>query len=155
MIKFAKPTPQLKMGWGDVDDAVDVLHDKLVHDFNINEPTIILGVKRGGLIPAVMLSHCLSSKLSVIDYQTRDSDDVMPLFNKEDIEKFTNIIVVDDLYDSGKTMDTIRDILEKTFPYHEIGYYVLVVNDDLEADYITHPDLIIKPKSQWIVFPWE
>ena len=144
----------LNYTWNDLDRDIDFLHDLVCVSFDMTLPTLVLGVKRGGLIPAVMLSHSLSCPLSVINYQTRDSDDEQPLFNVEDINQYQNIIVVDDLYDTGKTLDNIKEILDTTFPEKSIEFFVLLTNDDCKADYINSTGLL-KPQSQWVIFPWE
>ena len=47
-----------KISWWDVDDLVKELCDKIIKDFpNIDS---ICGIPRGGLIPAVLISHRLS-----------------------------------------------------------------------------------------------
>jgi hypoxanthine phosphoribosyltransferase len=72
---------------------------------------IIIGITRGGAIPAVALSHALAVPTTMIDYSTRDGINIHPssLYKYfEDIsEKYTKILVVDDLVDSGVAMKKI------------------------------------------------
>ena len=68
--------------WEEVDDLVNILKQKVLDE--LPEIGSVMGIARGGLIPAVMLSH----KLGV------------PYTNLID----PNTLVVDDICDSGVTI---------------------------------------------------
>tara|TARA_R110000796_G_scaffold474_2_gene1549 strand:+ start:2008 stop:2412 length:405 start_codon:yes stop_codon:yes gene_type:complete len=73
---------KIHLSWDDVDKLVDVLCEKIVTELpNIDS---VFGLKRGGLIPAVMISHKLGLPWS----------DVM----------YPNTLVVDDICDTGVTL---------------------------------------------------
>jgi hypothetical protein len=69
--------------WDDIDVLVDILTNKIRHD----QPNIdsIHGIARGGLIPAVLISHKLG-----LPY----TDVILP-----------NTLVVDDIADTGATLE--------------------------------------------------
>ncbi len=73
---------KIYLGWDDINDLVDVLCEKII----IEQPNIdsVFGLKRGGLIPAVMVSHKLGLPWS----------DVM----------LPNTLVIDDICDTGITL---------------------------------------------------
>ena len=50
------------LNWEDVEDLIDILHSNILEsDFNIER---IYGIPRGGLIPAVLLSHKMGIPLT-------------------------------------------------------------------------------------------
>jgi len=73
---------KIHLSWDDVDKLVDILCEKIITELpNIDS---VFGLKRGGLIPAVMVSHKLGLPWS----------DVM----------LPNTLVIDDICDSGFTL---------------------------------------------------
>lgn len=77
-----KVNNKIYLSWDDTINLVDKLCEKII----IEQPNIdsVFGLKRGGLIPAVMISHKLNLPWS----------DVM----------YPNTLVVDDICDSGVTL---------------------------------------------------
>ena len=57
---------KIYLGWDDVNDLVNALCEKITTEC----PTIdsVFGLKRGGLIPAVMISHKLGLPWSAVMY---------------------------------------------------------------------------------------
>mgnify|MGYP003641762393 FL=1 len=78
-----KADNKIYLSWDDVNDAVDDLCNKIRHD----QPNLdsVHGIARGGLIPAVLISHKLG-----LPY----TDVILP-----------NTLVVDDICDSGVTLE--------------------------------------------------
>jgi len=70
------------VSWDDINDLVNNLCEKIKID--IPYITSVTGIKRGGLIPAVMVSHKLG--LPYVDIIS------------------SNTLVIDDICDSGKTL---------------------------------------------------
>ena len=93
-------------------------------------PKIVVGIKRGGLVPAVALSHKLRVPCEVLDWQTRDGfDQIVSDKIRELYEKHTsNILVVDDIVDSGKTLKEVQKQLPKA------KFAALVVNTEVVVD---------------------
>ena len=77
-----KVNNKIYLSWDDTIDLVDKLCEKIITE----QPNIdsVFGLKRGGLIPAVMVSHKLGLPWS----------DVM----------LPNTLVIDDICDSGETL---------------------------------------------------
>lgn len=73
---------KIYLSWDDVNDLVNTLCEKIITE----QPNIdsVFGLKRGGLIPAVMVSHKLGLPWS----------DVM----------YPNTLVIDDICDTGVTL---------------------------------------------------
>ena len=73
---------KIYLGWDDVNELTNILCEKIATEYpNIDS---IFGIKRGGLIPAVLISHKLNLPWS---------DTMLP-----------NTLVVDDICDTGVTL---------------------------------------------------
>ena len=114
------------LSWDDINKLVDQLTNKIT----TQHPQIdsIAGLPRGGLIPAVMLSHRLA----------------LPLVEVENISK--NTLIVDDICDSGKTL--------KQFQFEE-NIYTAVIHYKKSAIYKPNFYWDYADENKWIVYPWE
>jgi hypoxanthine phosphoribosyltransferase len=117
--------------WEQVDDMVTYLARAI--EVSGKQYAYIAGVERGGLVPAVMLSHKLGLPMCAIapDEKVKDK---------------TNVLIVDEIYDTG---ETIRK-LKLANPHADFA--VLYHNDGLPelSFYAVKRDLV-----EWIIFPWE
>jgi len=129
------------------------------------EPDVIIGLVRGGMIPAVHLSHLLKVRLTYPLWVKRtESDDaysnrIQPLIKGGeylgDIQA-KRILVVDEVTNSGETLEAVKDYLWKVDPL-EIKTATLVWNSKIA------PEGMVKPPSNynvhitevWVNFPWE
>lgn len=89
------------------------------------------GMPRGGLIPAVMLSHKMN----------------IPFISSANFLKSPgNILIVDDICDSGKTL--------KQFQFEE-NIYTAVIHYKKSAIYKPNFYWDYANEDKWIVYPWE
>ncbi len=106
--------------WSEFDKSVDHIANKC----KFLEFSGIYGVPRGGLCLAVALSHKL--KVNLIS------------------EPIRNSLIVDDIYETGYTLNTFKDIE---------GAMFFVLFSKLKP---TWWNTVFKSeKNEWIVFPWE
>jgi len=86
----------------------------------------VVGIVRGGLIPGVCVSHALNLPFETLKWSTRDrpESDIFNLTMQSD----DRILLVDDICDTGKTLQTILD----TFPKSDIHTAALVHNINLD-----------------------
>ncbi|RPG55149.1 MAG: hypothetical protein CBC56_006170 [Flavobacteriales bacterium TMED96] len=138
------------------EDFVDSLN-KIIEQINKSNwsPEVIISINRGGCIPGIYLSHRLSLKHKVIDIQLRNSNKPPDLkIIKQRIKEFDNILLVDDINDSGKTLKTIYDL---TNAYSKIIYNAtLIYNQESKVKTDFYGKEIRRSKDQsWYVFPWE
>jgi xanthine phosphoribosyltransferase len=84
-------------------------------------PDYIVGLTRGGLLPAVMISHYLNIPMKSLDISLRDGGDcVSNLGMAEDAFEGKNILIVDDINDQGSTINWImNDWPSGCFPLQE------------------------------------
>ena len=146
-------------------------------------PDYIVGITRGGLIPAVMISQYFNIPLHTLNVSLRDSEigpesnlwmaeDALGPLSKErtvnDDTTFKNILIVDDINDSGTTLNWIkRDWEGNCFEHDEQWDFVwgkstrvatLYDNQASQSQLIPSyaAETINKlDDPQWIVFPWE
>jgi hypoxanthine phosphoribosyltransferase len=143
------------ISWKQIHDDIDVLAS------NIKNVDAIIGVGRGGLIPATLLSYKLNVKV-INNFQTQSYDDrnipeAFKLWQTPE-DHFVNtfsgsktILVVDDLSDKGKTLDFIK----RYFTHKNVNLRFVTLYIKKGTSFI--PNLYVREYSpeEWLVFPWE
>jgi xanthine phosphoribosyltransferase len=131
-------------------------------------PDYIVGLGRGGLVPAVMLSHYTGVPMQTLDVSLRDGGSkVSNCGMSEDAYEGTNILIVDDINDEGNTLQWIRDDWRSTCmpnnPKWDTvwGYNVRVAvminncaSNFTEVNYVGR-EINKNENNEWCVFPWE
>jgi hypoxanthine phosphoribosyltransferase len=122
-------------------------------------PSLLVGVGRGGLTPAVFLSHRLGLPLVSIDHSTRIAQ-----FGEELVAVLARrtrdgdkLLFVEDINDSGKTIGEIRTALaEQGADAAGIRFAVLIDNvaSSQRVDY-RFRSIDRGVVKDWFVFPWE
>lgn len=119
-------------------------------------PDIIIAVARGGLLPAGALGYAMGVKLAdainvefYTDVEETLPDPVLlePLLDTNSI-RGKQLLVVDDVADSGRTLALVLELLEKEGASCRSA--VLYAKPRSEVD----PNYVWKRTDQWIVFPW-
>ena len=138
------------------EDFIDSLNKIVEQIENSNwSPNVIISINRGGCVPGIYLSHRLNLKHKVIDIQFRDSNR-SPDFKlvKQKIKRFDNILLVDDINDSGKTLKTIYDLSNAYSK--KIYNATLIYNQEsiIKTDFYGRMIKRSEDKN-WYIFPWE
>ena len=137
------------------EDFIDSLN-KIIEQIKKSNwsPNVIFSINRGGCIPGIYLSHHLNLKHKVIDIQLRDSNKPPDLkIIKEKIKEFDNVLLVDDINDSGKTLKIIYDLNNSS----KIIYNAtLIYNQQSKVKTHFYGKMIKRSEDKnWYVFPWE
>ena len=116
------------------------------------KPDLIVGIVRGGLLPALHLSHALERPMETVTWQTRDKK--YQQFNERVDIQIRNddvVLFVDDINDTGRTFkDLAKAYNTNTKPnVHFISLVEKTASDFHGTAALTLYD------SRWIVFPWE
>ena len=136
-------------------------------------PDYVVGITRGGLIPAVMISQYLEVKMHTLDISFRD-DDLGPesnLWMAEDAFGYKaekkKILIVDDINDTGRTLNFIKeDWPSGCLPsddkwnhvwHNNVRFATIVDNSASEFKDVDYTGLTINKHEEpsWVVFPWE
>lgn len=147
--------------WPDIQQYCDDLSEQIrKQDFVVDA---IVAIQRGGCIPGVLLSHILGiTEVYTIGVRTTLTEQIRSARLKEPVVSISDslknikdkkILVVDDVVNTGKTMNTAKEWLESYQPSF-IQTLALVwdrscISQSCPAGfYALHtPD--------WVVFPWE
>lgn len=172
------------VSWNDVQRQVQ----ELVRQMWLDRwtPDYVVGITRGGLVPANLFSQYLDCKMETLQVRLRDgnldecesnlwmSEDAFGYDLTETAENKSNpllrknILIVDDINDSGATLNWIKRDWEATcLPDHpawkeiwgnNVRIATLYDNESSECvlDVNYAAETINKHDDpQWIVFPWE
>jgi hypoxanthine phosphoribosyltransferase len=135
----------------DYDDVLTMCHN-LAHDISKFKPDMIVGITRGGLLPALHLSHALDRPMETVMWQTRETvKQEHSEYIQQAIDSLKRVVFVDDINDTGRTFNEISKAYHCERPNVRFTSLVKKVGT-------TYPDgkaaLTISDK-RWIVFPWE
>lgn len=128
---------------------------KMIRQETKNEYHVI-GIERGGLVPATHMSNLLSCQMSVIRFQTRHGivDKETRWYGKPAVITANDrFIIMEDIYDSGKTIKQIqKDLDDAGLGREQVSYYTLFGNSKAKDDGVIY---LHESLDRWIVFPWE
>lgn len=138
--------------WNQIYDLLLTQSEK-IHNY---KPDLIVGIARGGLIPARILTDLLETPqfgtIEVEFYldinQTRPEPELKQPLSASIRHK--KILLVDDIADTGKTLQLAKSHLKDKGPM-EIKIATLY----LKPQSITKPDFYEKQTNNWIIFPWD
>lgn len=145
----------IDLDYSDVVSMCNSLADRIVE---IYQPDLIVGLSRGGLIPAVHISHRIEVPMRPVVWQTRDGgvkqldDEVMKALHEDK----KTVVFVDDINDSGKTFNEVKDTYcgQLTVNNNYSAYFVSLVEKKGSDFHCDEAELTIDDK-RWIIFPWE
>jgi hypoxanthine phosphoribosyltransferase len=140
--------------WNDIYNMLIDLADE-VRKSNFN-PDILVGISRGGWLPARILSDLLDNpfitsigvSFYVGVYETKSEPVLTQPLSISAFGK--KILLVDDVVDSGKSAMLIRSHLER----HGVKE-IKLLSLYYKPWSVTIPDFYNKETKYWIVFPWE
>ncbi|MEP6786669.1 MAG: phosphoribosyltransferase family protein [Sphingomonadales bacterium] len=121
-------------------------------------PDFILGIGRGGLVPAVFLSHATTIPLLSVDHSTQVApfgDELLAQIARQTASG-TRILIVDDINDSGKTIAYLRQAIGNDGALENLRVAVLIDNIRSIQTVDYRAETIDRNEDQsWFVFPWE
>jgi hypoxanthine phosphoribosyltransferase len=130
----------------------------LVHQLNKREFDLIIGINRGGSIPAVCLSHALGIPATMVDWSTRDGVNIhstsMHTYFENITDNYRNILIVDDLIDSGTSMKKLLDIVTR-FCAPTVATLLHNTDVELEVDHYYGTAYSRQTEPRYFDFWWE
>jgi hypoxanthine phosphoribosyltransferase len=138
---------------------VEAMTQDILRQLHVDKQSFdcVVGLTRGGLKPAVLVSQYLdipmhTLKLSLRDHVGQDDLDSMSKFLGINDTGKKKVLVIDDINDTGATINAIKEVWGEEY----VTYAVLISNEasEAEADYVSKT--INKMENDvWQVFPWE
>jgi len=122
-------------------------------------PDFVVGIGRGGLVPAVYLSHRLDLPMLSIDHSSKVPGFAEELLGKvaEKSARGERLLFVDDINDSGGTIARVRALLAEAGCHDDnLRFAVLISNVASQVSVDFHSETIDRTgDKRWFVFPWE
>ena len=127
----------------------------LIKEVKSFEAEAIVGIARGGLT----LAHSMAEGLDIREVQTLRTElydvsckrESITLFGTCSFKEVERVLVVDDIADSGETLQAIMLFLQKEFPNVEFKSATLFY----KKTSLYKPNFWINEANQWIEFFWE
>ncbi len=139
--------------------------------------TAVIAIGRGGFVPAQYTAYALDitdifsigSKLYDTEDKRKQTHHISGVYNIP-YEEFKTILVIDDIYDSGESMDNVIQVLEETaqsmandsFEGNLPVFIPCVVYTQKKKKKMVNQGIIfgrkikkVDGKRPWIVFPWD
>lgn len=155
--------------WKDVEGAcLDLARQVITSQWR---PDYIVGITRGGAIPAVMLSQFFNVPMRPLQVSLRDGGEcVSDLGMAEDAfghdEEPKNILIIDDINDQGSTIAWIKkDWPSGCFPDHNQwtktwGHnvrFATLTNNIASKETVDYSVWEVNKAEEdcWLVYPWE
>ncbi len=119
------------------------------------KPDYIVGITRGGNIPATIISNMLDIPCEAIKVSFRNDDRVEKNHWLSTLDK--KILIVDDINDTGATFNWIWKDWDLSKKDHKVKFAVLTDNMGStfeEVNYSVH-EVNKTEEDVWLVYPWE
>lgn len=148
--------------WQDIEDMTSDIIQQIAVDGDGFKPDYVVGLTRGGLIPATMISHYFQVPMHTLEIKLRDHA-VKPESNKwmaQDAVDGKKILIIDDINDTGDTLAWLKNDWDKSGKINwesNIRFAVLIENEPSsfgDTDYVSK-SINKNENPQWIVYPWE
>jgi hypoxanthine phosphoribosyltransferase len=122
-------------------------------------PDFLVGIGRGGLVPAAYLSHRVGIPMLSVDISSGEAGFADELLVKlaAKMKAGRRILIVDDINDSGSTIASLRGALEAQGGSEKhVRVAVLIDNKRSRARVEYSASQIDRATDKrWFVFPWE
>lgn len=132
------------LDWDNIENLVKKTALKIKK--NNKKYDLIIGIKNGGIIPAILISRELN--INDIEFITIRKNKIFK-FNKFHKDK-KYLLIIDEIYDTGKTFS----IVNKYFKRFEYDYACLISRYRIPDNNKIVTGKVLNHK-RWIVFPWE
>lgn len=122
-------------------------------------PSYLIGIGRGGLVPAVFLSHATGLHTLSVDYSSQVDD-----FAAAPLERLAQrtragerLLLVDDINDTGGTINRIRALLANEAAVGDHVRFATLLDNCRSAASVDYRARTIDRAvtKDWFIFPWE
>ena len=144
----------MRLNWNQIEEMVENVCKQIIEKKFF--PNYIIALGRGGLIPARLVSDRLGiNDIGFINVKLYKNVGVknkeITIKNFNDIIENKNILLIDDIADSGETIEkTIKHLL--CTRYKTLKTAVLLIRESI----VRKPSFFDRVvKKEWVIFPWE
>tara|TARA_R110002020_G_scaffold364853_2_gene577116 strand:+ start:37 stop:525 length:489 start_codon:yes stop_codon:yes gene_type:complete len=138
---------------------IDFLARSIARKLKNDKITHVIGLARGGLIPATIISYklyvpLLSYGISSYDFSSEAGEfEINQSIDFNDLKNVIDphVLVVDDICDTGDTMHCICDKISLAGIKAK---YATLYTKKKHRKFLDHYGVVV-PDSTWIEFPWE
>jgi uncharacterized protein len=122
-------------------------------------PSLLVGVGRGGLTPAVYLSHRMGLQLVSIDHSAKIAqfgDELVSVLARRTRDG-DRLLFVEDINDSGRTIGEIRAALASHGADLDLVRFAVLLDNIRSAQRVDYRfrEIDRAVTKDWFVFPWE
>lgn len=156
--RLIRKNSKRKYSWRYIERACDLI-SRRVEDLGIDR---IIGLSRGGLVPATILANNLNVRevysIGVASYDDRsNTPGVMNTYqrlpsNAPGFSRGDNVLIVDDISDKGKTFEHVYNLTESQHDCMLYSASIFIKPKTKHTPDFYHSQV---PEDQWVVFPWE
>ncbi|RLA69533.1 MAG: phosphoribosyltransferase [Epsilonproteobacteria bacterium] len=127
----------------------------LIEQSRAYEPEAIVAIARGGLMLGELIGYGLNIRnVQSIHVESYDDDvqrERVKIFGSCDLNGLKQVLIVDDIVDSGKTMQAVIQHFKALYP--ECDFKIAAIFYKPSA--ILQPDFSVKEATGWIDFFWD
>jgi xanthine phosphoribosyltransferase len=127
---------RLEIGWYAFHGACEEVVKQLRRDCRARRSSVILGVARGGFVPAAIVSY----GLGISDCRS------VSMFCGKDRSERDDLIIIDDVCDTGRTFSLLR----QSYPN---ALYIAAYAKPAGKEFCHYFGRLVD-QSQWLVFPF-
>jgi hypothetical protein len=143
------------LSWNDVDRLIEELLPQFRHTYDA-----LLMITRGGIVPGGILSEALNIKhilTAAVEFHTgvqkRLAWPTFLQFPGDSLLRDRRILVVDDVWGSGRTIMTVKSRVETAGASPELAVLHYKPSESMFRD--AAPDYFAAVTDAWVVYPWE
>ncbi len=139
------------VSWSSLGLLIKLLAEKVKQH---EKPDVVVGIARGGLLPAMVIADRLRVPLDFINIKSYKAIGVKGTLRVYDVMyedvKGKKVLIVDDVTDTGETfMFVVNYMLKKG------ASSVLLASLFVKPWSKVKPNFYVEETDDWIVFPWE
>jgi xanthine phosphoribosyltransferase len=127
--------------------------NKIVTFFKDKKINAIIALSRGGLSLAQVLSYKLDIRdvfcIRVIGYEKEKKLNSLKILDNPNLSKFQNVLIVDDIIDSGRSINEVKNLISKQ------NVNIFITSLFYKKDSIIKPHFYCNIAKSWIDFWWE
>jgi len=145
----------IKFTYEEIEDrCLKIFDDITKADF---QPDCVIGISIGGVFPAIHFARLFNTKnlitIAVKSYDGQERKDIQVInLPTKDLLVGKNVLLIDDISDSGSTLKFLVNLLKEEYKVKNIKTVTLFVN---EKNCQYYPDFYFEKVNKWIDFPWD